>query len=134
MALADLIALDDVLILHRFASLGVNSLELDAIARIAVDLVEPDLFAFRTGGIERYRARDERQSQVALPVRTWRHDSLPLSSGESRLNAMPAHVFQAVIALDESTSCPVRTFLECSWWRRPCASWPARGTPCWLSF
>jgi hypothetical protein len=67
--LRDLVALDDVLAVDFLAGLGIHLDIADAVAGVLVELVEADLLALAGGGVEGDRARDERQTQVALPVR-----------------------------------------------------------------
>ena len=62
------IALDDVLIRHFLARIGIDLEVLDAMAGLSIELIEGNLLRLRGGGIQGYRARDERQPQKAFPV------------------------------------------------------------------
>ena len=76
LALADLVALDDVGLLNLVAGLGVDFSIPDTIAGLLVELVEADLFPLRSGGEKRNRAGNQREFQKALPIRTRRHGTL----------------------------------------------------------
>jgi len=58
------------------AGLLVDELDLEAIASLAVDLVEPDALGLSGDRIERDRARDERELEIALSGRG-RHGTTP---------------------------------------------------------
>ena len=77
LALLDLVALDPILLLDRLVGLGVDDLVADAVAGLAVDDVEANALAGGGGGVERDRAGDQREFQIALPIRTRRHDITP---------------------------------------------------------
>ena len=55
-AFGDLVALDDVLGRHFLAGLGIDLAIADAIAGLAVDLIEADFFALGGRRVERDRA------------------------------------------------------------------------------
>src|SRR5215510_15614108 len=57
----------------NFASLGIDVLLLQPVARFPVDPIKTYFFVQRGGGIERNGARDQRKPKIALPVRTRRH-------------------------------------------------------------
>ena len=76
LALADLVALDDVGRLDLVAGVGIDLAILDAMAGVLVELVEADLFALAGRGKERDRARDQGQLQIAFPIRTRGHGQL----------------------------------------------------------
>src|SRR5450755_4964868 len=63
----DLEALHDVFAGHLLAGLGIDAGVLDAVTRIAVDLVEADLFGIGSGRIERDGTGNERKAQEAFP-------------------------------------------------------------------
>ena len=64
----DFEGLDDVLVRHFLAGVGVHARVLDAVAGVPVDLVEADLFGIGRGRIERDGTGDERKAQKAFPV------------------------------------------------------------------
>jgi len=72
-ALGDFVALDDLVRRDFLAGLLVHLAVADAVAGLAVDLVEADLLALGRGGIKGDRTRDQRQSQISLPVCTRCH-------------------------------------------------------------
>ena len=62
----NLVALDDVLARDLFTSVGVDLGVFDAVARLAVELIERDFFGFGGGRIERNGTGDERKAQEAF--------------------------------------------------------------------
>jgi hypothetical protein len=68
LVLLQLVALDDILVGHLVAGVGVHLEILDAVAGLPVELVEADLLALRGRRIERHRAGDQGQTQKAFPV------------------------------------------------------------------
>jgi hypothetical protein len=64
----DLVALDDVLVGDLLAGVGVHLGILDAVAGLAVELIERDLLGLRCGRVERDRTIDERKAKEAFPV------------------------------------------------------------------
>ena len=77
----DLVALDDVLVGDFLAGVGVDLGILDAVAGLAVDLVERDLLGVGGGRIQRDRAGHERQPQKAFPVGAGGHGELRNATG-----------------------------------------------------
>ena len=75
-ALGDLIALDALVALDDVAGFGVDILLLEAIAGLGVQHVEGNLLGRARGGEKRDGTGDERELQIALPVRPRRHDKL----------------------------------------------------------
>ena len=75
--LLDFVAFDDVGLLDLVAGLGVDLPVVDAIAGLFVELMEADLFALGRRRKKRDGAGDERELQVAFPVRAWGHGSTP---------------------------------------------------------
>src|SRR5262249_44155316 len=73
LAFGDLIAADHIFPGDNFASLGIDVLLLQPVARFPVDPIKTYFFVQRGGGIERNGARDQRKPKIALPVRTRRH-------------------------------------------------------------
>ena len=73
----DLVALDDVLVGHFLAGVRVDLGVLDAVAGLAVDLVEGDLFGIRGRRIKGDRAGHQRKAQKALPVGAGGHEITP---------------------------------------------------------
>ena len=67
--LADFVAARFVRRVNGFAGDGIDKLVFEAMAGASVDLPEGDSFGGRSRGIERDRTGDERQLQIALPVR-----------------------------------------------------------------
>ena len=49
----------------------------DPVARLFVELMEVNLFAFRRGWEQRDRARNKRQLQIAFPICTRGHGTTP---------------------------------------------------------
>jgi hypothetical protein len=77
LALADLVALDDVIRIDLTAGLGIDLAVLDAVAGLSVELMEGDLLALGGRGEQRDRAGDEGELQIAFSIRTWGHGPLP---------------------------------------------------------
>src|SRR5262245_60808188 len=73
LALCNLIAAHHVIPRDDLASLGIDVLLFQSVARFPVDPIETHFFAERGGRIERNGARDQRKPKIALPVRTRRH-------------------------------------------------------------
>src|SRR5262249_19701174 len=80
-ALADLVSLDDVVRFDLASGFGIYFFVLDPVAGLLMDLVKADLFALRGGGKQRDRTRDERQLEVAFPVRTRSHGTHSILGG-----------------------------------------------------
>jgi hypothetical protein len=76
LALADLVAFDDVVGLDLAPSLCIHLLVLDPVAGLLVQLMEADLLALGRGREQRDRARDQRQLEIAFPIRAWGHEIL----------------------------------------------------------
>ena len=72
----DLVALHDVVGGDLFAGLGIDLGIFDAMAGLAVDLVEGDLLGIRGGRIQSDRAGHERKAQKALPIGAGGHGLL----------------------------------------------------------
>ena len=64
----DLVALHDVLVGDFLAGVGVDLGVFDAVAGLAVDLVERDLLGIRRRRIEGDRTGHERKAQKTLPI------------------------------------------------------------------
>ena len=76
------------------AGVRVHLLVSDAVAGLLVELMEADLLALRRRRVHGDRAGDERELQVAFPVRTRGHGLTPYSIGtERRLNEAAAPPF-----------------------------------------
>jgi hypothetical protein len=58
----DLVALDNVVRCHLVTGIGINLLIANALAGLAVNLIETDFVGFRGRREQRYRARHQRQS------------------------------------------------------------------------
>jgi hypothetical protein len=69
-AFANLIALDNVCRIDLISGLRIDLAVLDAMPCILIELMEADLLAFRCGRKQRNRTGNERQLEVAFPVRT----------------------------------------------------------------
>jgi hypothetical protein len=67
-AFIDLVALDDAGAFNLIPGIGIDFLVADAVAGLAVELVEGDAFAAGRGRIERNGAGDEGQLEIALPI------------------------------------------------------------------
>jgi hypothetical protein len=80
-SLSKVVALDDVLVGHLVAGVGIDLQVLDAMAGLPVELVERDLLALRRGRIERHGAGDEGQTQEAFPVGARGHDTQNSTDG-----------------------------------------------------
>jgi hypothetical protein len=76
LALADLVAAADVLLVHRLGGLCIDKLLLEPVAGLLVDPVERDPFRTRCRRLERNRAGYERELEVALPIRARGHGLL----------------------------------------------------------
>ena len=76
-ALADLVPFDDLVRGHDVAGLGVDPLEVEAVARRFIELVEVNLFGLRRRRIEQDRAGHEGKAKVALPVGARGHCKAP---------------------------------------------------------
>src|SRR5579862_10052218 len=76
-ALADLVALDDVRGLHVLAGFSVDLAVADAIAGVAIELVKTDLLAPGRRGEQRDGARNKRELEIPLPISTRGHWSTP---------------------------------------------------------
>jgi hypothetical protein len=85
LALAHFVTLDDVGCVDVLVSLRVHFAVFDAVAGRLVNLMEPDLLPLAAGGKQRHRTRDEREFQVAFPVRARGHGLL-LFDGRHCLN------------------------------------------------
>jgi hypothetical protein len=85
--LVERIALDDVLVGHLLAGVGVDLHVLDAVSRLPIQLIEGDLLAFRGGRVERHGARDEREAEEAFPVGARGHVTRYSVSGAERCGA-----------------------------------------------
>src|SRR6185437_10621680 len=72
----DLVALHDVVVGDLLAGVGVDLGIFDAVAGLAIDLVETDLFAIRRRRIKGDRAGHERKAQEAFPVGAGGHGIL----------------------------------------------------------
>jgi hypothetical protein len=72
-ALANLVALDDVLALDLVAGVGIDLAVLDAVAGGLVELMEADLLPLGRRREKRDRAGNERELEVALPISTRCH-------------------------------------------------------------
>jgi hypothetical protein len=66
--LVEHVALDDIVVRHLLAGVGVHLGVLDAMAGLPVELVERDLLALRGGRVQRDRTGDEGQTEEAFPV------------------------------------------------------------------
>ena len=75
-ALVDLEAFDDVGGFDFVAGFGIDLAIPNAVAGFLIELMEADLLAFAGRRIKRDRAGDERQLQIAFPVRTRGHGTL----------------------------------------------------------
>ena len=85
LALGDLVALGLVLGLDRLAGLLVDELAAHAIAGVAIEGAKRDALGCRRGRVERHRARDERELEIAFPVGPWRHVGLRYAATNPRL-------------------------------------------------
>src|SRR5215475_13848403 len=74
LVLTDLVAFDDVIGVDFFFAVGIDLAVFDPMTGLFVDLMEADFFALRRRGEERDRTRDQRQLEVALPIRAGCHD------------------------------------------------------------
>ena len=72
----DLVALHDVIGSDFLAGVGIDLGVFDAVAGLAVDLIEADLFAIRRRRIKGDRAGHERKAQEAFPVGAGGHGIL----------------------------------------------------------
>jgi hypothetical protein len=78
LALAHFVTLDDIGCVDFLFGLRVHLAVFDAVAGRLVDLMEADLLPLAAGRKQRHRTRDEREFQVAFPVRTWGHGAAPV--------------------------------------------------------
>src|SRR5438270_9543335 len=76
LAILALIAFDLVFVTDRLAGLGIDIAGMDAVARRAVERVEPHFLGLGSGRQHRHRTSHERQLQISLPGRSWRHANL----------------------------------------------------------
>ncbi len=90
LALADLVAAADVLLLDRLAGLGVDLLLLETVSGLLVDPVERDPLRARRGRIKGDGAGNQGQFQIALPVGPGRHGNAPDANGHFRGGPAPA--------------------------------------------
>ena len=72
-ALVDLEAFDDVGLFDLVTRFGIHLAIPNAVTGLFVELMKTDLFALACRGIKRDRAGDERQLQIAFPIRTRGH-------------------------------------------------------------
>ena len=80
----DLVALHDVFVGDFLAGVGVDLGVFDAMAGLAVDLVERDLLGIRRCRIEGDRAGHERKAQKAFPVGAGGHGQTPRDATHER--------------------------------------------------
>ena len=85
----DLVALDDVVVGDLLAGVGIDLRVFDAMAGLAVDLVEGDLLGIRGGRIQRDRAGHERQPQKTLPIGAGGHGKLRYATGDESWRITP---------------------------------------------
>ena len=71
------VAFDDLAPLQRLASLRIHWLKRDPIAGLRIELVKLDALDLRCGRDKPYRARHQRQAQMAIPA--WAHGMPPAS-------------------------------------------------------
>src|SRR5215203_770134 len=72
----DLIPFNDVGALNLLGGLGIHLLVLDAVAGVAVELIERHTLGGRCRRIQRNRTRHERHLEIALPVGAGCHAKL----------------------------------------------------------
>src|SRR5262249_55892100 len=80
LALADFVAFDDVGRVDILLGLRVHFAVFDAVAGVLIDLMKADFFALAARGKQRDRTRDERQFEVAFPIRTRGHGGAPIKA------------------------------------------------------
>ena len=85
LAFGDLVAADHVFPGDNFASLGIDVLLLQPVARFPVDPIKTHFFVQRGGRIECNGARDQRKPKVALPIRTRRNWITPTQNTTGKL-------------------------------------------------
>src|ERR1700746_443827 len=92
LAIADLIALDDVGGLDLLPALGIDLAVFDPMPGFLVDLMEADPLALRRGGKKSDRAGNEGELEIALPVGTGRHnyELLTQMNSQDSLRAAPS--------------------------------------------
>jgi hypothetical protein len=88
LSLGDLIAFYDVARLDFVARLGVDLAVSDPMPGFLVELMEADLLAFGSRGIESDRTRDQRELEIAFPIGTRGHDGTPTQPAQRRICAL----------------------------------------------
>src|SRR6266481_3147265 len=88
-ALADFVAFDDVGRVDFLLGLRVHFAVSDAVAGVLVDLMKPDFFALAARGKEWDRTRDEREFQVAFPIRARGHGGTPIPTRINERESYP---------------------------------------------
>ena len=78
--------------LNRLARHLVDELLAQPVAGLLVDLAEGDALGTAGRGMQRDRARDERELEIALPIRTRRHDKLRWKQLHNRTAALHSTV------------------------------------------
>jgi hypothetical protein len=76
LAFADFVALDDVGGIDLLSGLGIYLAVFDAVARRFVDLIKADFLSLAARRKLSNRTRDERELQIAFPIRTRGHGLL----------------------------------------------------------
>jgi hypothetical protein len=83
--IVDFVALDDVLVGHLFAGVGVDLGILDAVAGLPIQLVERDILGFGRSRKQCHGTDDERKAQKTFPVRAGAMDTILQSRNGSDL-------------------------------------------------
>ena len=76
LSLPDLVAAAGIFLGDRLARLRVDHLLLETIARVLVDAMKRNALGSRRSRIKRDRARDQRELEITLPIRSRRHGEL----------------------------------------------------------
>jgi hypothetical protein len=79
-ALADLVALDDVLLTNRLAGHGIKLAVFNPVSSLPVDLMKSDLLPLRDRREQPNRTRNKGQLEIAFPISARRHAVTPLYS------------------------------------------------------
>jgi hypothetical protein len=89
LALGDLVAFNDVATIHLITGFGVDFPVAEAIAGLFIELMEADLFSLGSRRKQRDGARDERELEVAFPIRARGHESLLTLLGTGIVRSVP---------------------------------------------
>src|SRR5262249_25990078 len=90
----DLVAFDNVLVGHFLAAIRIDLGVFDAVAGLAVDLVEGNFFGIRRRRIKGDRAGHQRKAQKAFPVGAGGHENTPKTQQTTVKDTTPRVPFE----------------------------------------